>query len=102
MDRKLRLTAHRGLRTEIGLTSHWLLYVKMVKWKSQYVHKSNIFGQNWPLTLVTYKLLGRSAFLDHVPVHTFTQASWDGNQSEFSYICTANNCLLNKYNFQNL
>ena len=29
----------------------------MVKWKSHYAHKSNIFGQNWPLTLVNLNSL---------------------------------------------
>ena len=29
-------------------------------------------------------------------LHTFTQGSWNVNQSEFSYICTTNNCLLNR------
>ena len=29
--------------------------MRMVKGKSHYAHKSNIFGQNWPLTLVLLK-----------------------------------------------
>ena len=30
------------------------IHVRMVKWKSHYAHKSNIFCQNWPLALDLY------------------------------------------------
>ena len=59
--------------------------MRMVKWKSHYAHKRNIFGQNWPLTLVYEKIEVFQIFLCYF-------ADREGSKYDSFWIASPNKC----------